>query len=162
MKSSEQVLEKMFGRMASKSILAESYKDPRWNKISSEIRATFGNACQLCKQCDRKTHVHHWWYSESGLAYDVEPGQLVLLCESCHAEMHRFLHGFRCTIFPMLSPWLFRLLNAALEAGCKSHGADSFIVAIVALAYHPGTIEYLIKEELHRSPDAESYQARFK
>lgn len=57
---------------------------PEWGERKRIMRAHAGQRCQVCNGRD-KLHVHHRTYDRRG---NEQPGDLTVLCESCHDLFH--------------------------------------------------------------------------
>lgn len=67
---------------------AQKLKDPRWQKKRLEALESKGWSCEMCSGKDETLHVHHRQYFKGREPWDYEPGQLAVLCETCHEETH--------------------------------------------------------------------------
>ena len=78
-------------------------RDPRWQKMQSEIRERDGYKCQLCGSTTSFLHVHHLYYKPSTKVWEYDKESLVTLCEDCHLAVHTSLPKIG---FEQLSTWL--------------------------------------------------------
>lgn len=66
------------------------YKDyletDHWKKLAEETKRLAGYRCQVCNS-ERNLNAHHRTYERKG---DELQGDLVCLCDHCHALFHRF------------------------------------------------------------------------
>lgn len=69
----------------------EQLRDPRWQKMQSEIRERDGYKCQLCGSTKSFLHVHHLYYKPSTKVWEYDKESLVTLCEECHLAVHSSL-----------------------------------------------------------------------
>jgi hypothetical protein len=63
------------------------YSSIEWGKVIHSVWKRDGGTCQLCKQNNRKMHIHHivsFYVRE----LRGEPSNLVLLCVQCHRWVH--------------------------------------------------------------------------
>lgn len=60
-----------------------------WIYIRGLIRDLAGDCCEMCGDSRQvKLHVHHRTYANRGWE-DQNLGDLILLCEDCHEDVHR-------------------------------------------------------------------------
>ena len=69
----------------------EQLRDPRWQKMQSEIRERDGYKCQLCGSTTSFLHVHHLYYKPATKVWEYDKESLVTLCEDCHLAVHNSL-----------------------------------------------------------------------
>lgn len=69
----------------------EQLKDPRWQRIQSEIRQRDNYKCRLCGDTTTFLHVHHVYYQPNLKAWEYDKESLITLCESCHEFVHSSL-----------------------------------------------------------------------
>ena len=69
----------------------EQLKDPRWQRVQSEIRQRDNYKCQLCGDTTTFLHVHHIYYQPNFKAWEYDKESLTTLCESCHEFAHKSL-----------------------------------------------------------------------
>ena len=73
-----------------KKSYSEQLRDPRWQKKRLEVLNASGWKCSLCGTSTETLHVHHKIYLTGRDPWEYEAGQLAVLCESCHDEVHEF------------------------------------------------------------------------
>lgn len=61
----------------------EVLRSRRWQKVR-ELMIAYFEGCQVCRD-DNWLQVHHVYYGRLGRE---QPGDLLLLCETCHRERH--------------------------------------------------------------------------
>lgn len=66
----------------------DSLKDPRWQKKRLEVFNRDNFTCQMCNSTTNTLVVHHFKYN--GEPWDIDSKHLLTICESCHAEEHKF------------------------------------------------------------------------
>ena len=66
------------------------YRHPNWELLRKTILKRDKYICRACKKGDRTLTVHHKKYYGNYI-WDVEPKDLVTLCEQCHKREHRRL-----------------------------------------------------------------------
>jgi hypothetical protein len=64
---------------------AEYLKSHHWQSVRRDALARAKERCQLCNSRKKPLHTHHNSYERRG--YE-EPGDLIVLCASCHAKFH--------------------------------------------------------------------------
>lgn len=89
---------------------------PEWREFSRAIRKD-RNFCECCKMGDRGTQVHHLFYDFEREPWEYSGDEVVVLCSSCHKELHERLQDFRKYVFKFLNPNLFKILNGCLAVG---------------------------------------------
>jgi len=67
---------------------ANKLLDPRWRKLSEEIKERDNHTCLLCGDQTNTLHVHHEEYRCE--PWDVEPILLRTVCCHCHEVLHTF------------------------------------------------------------------------
>ncbi len=67
---------------------SDKLRDPRWQKRRLEIMQRDGFRCKACGHDDMPLNVHHLRYRRGADPWDCERGDLITLCEDCHAEAH--------------------------------------------------------------------------
>lgn len=69
----------------------EQLKDPRWQRMQSEVRTRDNFKCLLCGADDKFLHVHHLYYKPASKVWEYDKESLVTLCEDCHKDVHSSL-----------------------------------------------------------------------
>lgn len=64
----------------------ELLRDPRWQKRRLEIFARDHWTCQACRATTRELQVHHKWYVQGKMPWEVPSQALVTLCVTCHGK----------------------------------------------------------------------------
>ena len=75
----------------------DQYKDSRWQKKRLEILERDGWKCHACgKGADDAItlNVHHAFYERGRKVWEYDNGDLMSLCEGCHALMHEVKKEF--------------------------------------------------------------------
>ena len=57
----------------------EQLRDPRWQKMQSEIRERDGYKCQLCGSTTSFLRVHHLYYKPATKVWEYDKESLVTL-----------------------------------------------------------------------------------
>jgi hypothetical protein len=63
----------------------ELLKDPRWQRRRLEIMQRDGFSCLCCGSESKTLSVHHRRYRKGAAPWEYDGGDLVTLCEECHA-----------------------------------------------------------------------------
>lgn len=61
------------------------YQHPLWLKCAKEHREAVGNRCEECG-CSNSLEAHHTYYRRGCKLWEIEAGQIRVLCRSCHDE----------------------------------------------------------------------------
>lgn len=71
-----------------------------WRVFAWRAKERAGFQCAFCSTRGERAslEVHHWWYDWARMPWDVEPGQVVVACAECHAEMERQWSALRATV----------------------------------------------------------------
>ena len=69
----------------------EQLKDPRWQRVQSEIRERDKYKCRICGDTTTFLHVHHIYYQPNMKAWEYDKESLITLCENCHEFAHKSL-----------------------------------------------------------------------
>lgn len=67
---------------------AEKLKDPRWQRKRLEALETTDFHCESCSDHQTTLHVHHKLYLKGKEPWEYYRGQLAVLCERCHENIH--------------------------------------------------------------------------
>jgi hypothetical protein len=100
-----------------------------WKRFSRSTRDQ-RNFCECCKLGDRQLQVHHLFYDPSRELWEYTNEEVVVLCDSCHREIHEQLKKFRLYIFRYLTPNLFKILNGCLAVGLTKYEPLIFLHAL--------------------------------
>lgn len=119
----------------------DGYNSKEWLRFSAFIRRQRGNTCECCRLGRRKTQVHHLYYDWSRKLWEYPPEDVILLCESCHAEIHAELSKFRKHVFKHLNGQAFRVLNGALAVGLDNNEPITFVHALAEFVSTPGLVD---------------------
>jgi hypothetical protein len=68
--------------------LKEQYLHPKWQKKKLETLEHYNWACELCNEQEKMLHIHHINYKENCKIWEYNVGELQVLCEDCHKEVH--------------------------------------------------------------------------
>ncbi len=66
----------------------DQYKHPLWQKKRLEALEKAEYICQKCYDGESTLHVHHKRYVKGRKIWEYSIGELAVLCEGCHQEMH--------------------------------------------------------------------------
>jgi hypothetical protein len=66
----------------------EKLRDPRWQRRRLECFQSAGWKCERCHSGTKPLNAHHRQYRPGREPWEYELGELVCLCEDCHAERH--------------------------------------------------------------------------
>lgn len=101
-----------------KEIIGNTYQQKltsgQWSSFSSSIRRKRKNACESCRRTNVITQVHHIVYEPGKQPWESDEKDVVLLCESCHKQLHDELNNFRRFTFRFMTPQAFLIFNRAL------------------------------------------------
>lgn len=67
---------------------AEKLKDPRWQRKRLECFQAADWKCERCHSGTKPLNSHHRQYRAGLEPWEYDLGELVCLCEDCHAERH--------------------------------------------------------------------------
>lgn len=70
----------------------EKLRSPAWQKKRLETLQHKNFTCEVCGSTEKTLNVHHKEYFKDHEPWDYFVGQLSVLCEECHEEMHHFDH----------------------------------------------------------------------
>jgi len=101
----------------------------QWKSFSRSIRQQ-RNFCECCKMGDRQLQVHHLFYDPSRQLWEYTNEEIVVLCDSCHKQIHEQLKKFRLCVFRYLTPHLFQMLNGCLAVGLTKYDPLVFMHAL--------------------------------
>ena len=74
-------------------------KTVEWQVFTYERKRAAGFKCEACPtQGERNLQTHHWWYDVSRMPWEVEPGQVCVLCSVCHDGLTRQWEAFKAVI----------------------------------------------------------------
>lgn len=78
-----------------KAEYSELLKRPAWRKKRAKILHRDSKKCVKCKS-SKRLEVHHVWYIEGNLPWNVPDEYLLTLCSDCHRKEHedRPIHTF--------------------------------------------------------------------
>lgn len=116
-----------------------------WRRFASHVRSVQGNYCQLCRLGNKPNHVHHIFYDHTRKLWEYEMDEVLVLCESCHKQLHEQLNVFRKHVFHKLNPASFRVLNGALTVALDQYDPLTFVHALSEFVTSPGLIERYAK-----------------
>lgn len=127
-----------------------------WRAFSWRCKSVVGFQCEHCAtRGEEKLETHHWWYESGRMPWEVEPGQVCVMCGECHASMHAewetlkryvltqmgetpearlFLRLFRRWLFRGFTAERLRALNVQLMTGRQDGGGPlaSGVASVVA------------------------------
>lgn len=66
----------------------EQYLHPNWQRKRLEVMEAAGFECENCGDSETTLNVHHKRYVKGRMVWEYERGELVCLCEPCHASEH--------------------------------------------------------------------------
>lgn len=111
-----------------------------WKDYSAKVRAARGNACECCKLGGKETQIHHLFYDgRNPWEYDFD--DVVLLCKTCHEQVHEQLKVFRKMVFRKLNGNTFKILNAALFIGLYNYEPLIFVHALMEFSKNKRLVE---------------------
>ena len=101
----------------------------KWIQFSKQIRS-LRDVCECCRQGDRQLQVHHLFYDPARDLWDYTNEELVVLCDTCHRDLHESLKEFRKHVFRYLTPRTLQVLNGALEVGLTRYNPLLYVHAL--------------------------------
>ena len=69
----------------------EQLRDPRWQRVQSQIRERDKYKCRICGDSTSFLHVHHIYYQNGLKAWQYDSDSLITLCSECHEFAHASL-----------------------------------------------------------------------
>ena len=123
----------------------QKLSNPLWKDFAREMRDKKGNCCENCKRGNLPLQVHHLFYDPSLQPWEHDPSDVIVLCESCHSEIHEQLKKFRRHVFRFLNGRCFQVLNGALAVGLTQHDPLTFCHALAEFASSPMSVERFAK-----------------
>jgi hypothetical protein len=81
--------------MRKESDYSKKLRDPRWQRRRLEVLQHDDWACVDCQRDGETLHVHHLFYIRGREPWEYEIGDLVTLCEDCHADREAALLELR-------------------------------------------------------------------
>ncbi len=130
---------KNIGEILSSSSYAEQINDSRWRDFASSIRRN-RNFCECCRRSDVVLQVHHLFYDFNRKLWEYDNGDVIVLCKSCHDEIHAELKTFRKHVFRYLSGRTFKILNGALAVGLTQYDPLVFVHALAEFVSNVGLV----------------------
>lgn len=124
----------------------------QWTRFSKDIRLIKGNACENCKRTNMETNIHHLFYNPNTNPWEYRSIDVVLLCRSCHDQVHEGLKDFRRFVFRSLNGSSFRVLNGALKVGLEENDPLEFCYAIAEMAASPGSVKRFCEAWIAKGP----------
>ena len=126
---------KQIGKLIPKELRTDTYteqlKSQEWSNFSHRIRSERCNACAICRRTDVVTQVHHKYYDFKRRLWEYDDQEVMLVCDLCHASIHKELNEFRKYVMAWLRPEEFRLLNRALALAVSKYEPLTFVHALV-------------------------------
>jgi hypothetical protein len=112
----------------------EKLKDPRWQKLSAQVKDDAGWACAYCDAKDKTLTVHHSYYEWGLEPWEYPAESLHCLCEQCHEKYQAIYKAIKRQLGRIGLPETEELLGFALglearefpETGIK---VDSYEIA---------------------------------
>jgi len=99
----------------------DQLKDPRWQRVQSEIRERDKYKCRICGDTTTFLHIHHIYYQPKLKAWEYDKESLVTLCENCH----QFAHAALPKIIALMTFWMLKegvsLLDIEIELRKRLH-----------------------------------------
>lgn len=111
-----------------------------WREFTAELIRERGNFCENCRLGGKTLQVHHVAYTPGRPPEDEPKENFIVLCKSCHEELHEELIKFRRFVFRHLKGAQFRILNGALAVGLTHHDPLEFVHAVAEIAASPGSV----------------------
>jgi hypothetical protein len=86
----------------------EQYKHPKWqkrrlNKMDSVMKFYDKDTpcCEWCYNDEEQLHIHHKEYVKNRDIWDYKDDELLVLCESCHKDIHAMNNEIKSLIAGM-------------------------------------------------------------
>ena len=130
----------------------EQLKDPRWQQKRLEILNRDGWRCQECGDTKHTLHVHHRRYERGKAPWEVGNEHLVVLCESCHAQVTELTWEARDFLAHLDLNTLKRAIDllGSLDTGPSRHRAFGLISKNGG--FQPSDEEWARMTESERNP----------
>lgn len=110
----------------------EQLNDPRWQKRKLERYSASDYTCQECGCKTEQLNLHHYEYFKGRMIWEYTDDELVLLCKSCHQELHKY----KSELFGVINHMMPHTLREALDL---INSSEPFINAVSkALKTHRG------------------------
>lgn len=91
---------------------ADQLKDPRWFEFCKRIQNVRGSQCEQCGT-EERLQVHHCGYRDELLAWEYQADDMMIVCDECHAQFHKFADDLWNECLKLRNPWVI------YEAGKK-------------------------------------------
>jgi hypothetical protein len=120
---------KTLGELINKSTFNAQYQTDEWAEFSRLVRSTI----QSCKFCGatKNLNVHHPFYDYKRKLWEYETHEVMVLCKTCHRELHDELQNFRKHVFCFMNPMLLRHINACLLSGLTHYEPQDYVLALI-------------------------------
>jgi len=92
-------------------------KQPEWQRRRMEMLERADCRCQHCDTRDESLEIHHHHYVPSRFAWEYTDDELMVLCKSCHQEIHSIIDFFGVI---SRDPALARCFAALITGFCNS------------------------------------------
>lgn len=110
-------------------------RDPRWQKKRLEMLDAAGWKCKTCGSGEKTLNVHHRKYRSGAKPWEYENTELDVLCEDCHAALHRLRPRLDAVLENLTSPQLMHVLGYAqtiLSGQNEAMGVQHALVSIIS------------------------------
>jgi hypothetical protein len=129
------------GQLLQQNTYTAQLQTEEWKSFARGVRASYENACAVCRRSDTQTQVHHIFYDPSLKLWEYQSDDVMLLCTDCHKAFHEQLRNFRRHVFRHMRPGQLKILNGALLVGLTQHDPTEFVHAVAELAASPGSVQ---------------------
>lgn len=79
----------------------EKLKDPRWQRLSAEVKERAEWKCERCGSASKTLHAHHMVYEKGLEPWEYHPSYFECLCWSCHERVEMLLRKLRWAVCDM-------------------------------------------------------------
>ena len=131
---------KSIGEIFGSTSYASQIKDERWTAFAAGIRKQ-RNFCECCRRSGIVLQVHHLFYEFNRNLWDYDGDEVIVLCESCHKDIHEQLKQFRKHVFRYLNGQSFKVLNGALAVGLTTYDPLTFCHALAEFVSNKRLVE---------------------
>lgn len=74
-----------------KSPYYDQLETPQWKSYREFIFTVRGRKCEICGN-EKKLNIHHVKYISNRFAWEYLPSDVLVVCESCHRNIHKMSH----------------------------------------------------------------------
>lgn len=95
-----------------------------WNEFANRIKMERAH-CERCENPDQdRLEVHHLGYRQNALPWEYEDQEVILLCETCHRQIHETADRLWNAVLKSRNQWVIHECCKAVEEILARHPAD--------------------------------------